>query len=46
MTPEQIAANIAAADWELTPEQLESINAIAAYEAGGIRGPERPAAQG
>ncbi len=46
MTPEQIAANIAAADWELTPEQLESINAIATYEAGGIRGPERPAARG
>lgn len=46
MTPAQIQANIAAADWELTAEQLEAINEIAAYEEGGIRGPEREAGRG
>jgi len=43
MTPAQLQANVAAADWELTAEQLETINAIADYEAGGIRGPESQA---
>ena len=46
MTPEQVRGNVAAAAWELTPEELAEVNAIAPYEAGGIRGPEREATRG
>lgn len=46
MTPEQIRGNVAAAEWQLTPTELAEIDAIAPYEAGGIRGPEREASRG
>lgn len=41
MSPEQIRGNVAAAEWELTEDQLAAIDAISPYADGGIRGPER-----
>ena len=46
MTPEQVRGNVAAAEWELTAEELAEADAIAPYQAGGIRGPEREATRG
>ena len=41
MSPEQIRGNVAAAEWELTADQLAAVDAISPYADGGIRGPER-----
>jgi aryl-alcohol dehydrogenase-like predicted oxidoreductase len=43
MSPEQIRGNVAAAEWELTADQVAAVDAISPYADGGIRGPEREA---